>query len=153
MEYDAACAEEWANTTSGATIVTGDQGDPNFLQNFIASYGSDFDIIIDDGGHTMQQQMLSLQLLWQAILPGGLYFCEDLETSWMLEYGGSPVVAQGVAENTMLKMIHSLIEDMTYPEDNADWPRQVYFRDVKNLVHIDCSRQICAFEKRHAEKS
>lgn len=139
--------------TSGATIVTGDQGDPNFLQNFIGSYGTDFDIIIDDGGHTMQQQMLSLQILWQAIAPGGLYFCEDLETSWMPEYGGESVVSHGVADHTMLKMIQRLIEDMTYPEDNANWQRQVYFSDVENLVHIDCSRQICAFEKRQAQKS
>lgn len=148
MEYDAACAEAWANTTAGATVVTGDQGDPAVLQNFMLQYGTDFDIIIDDGGHTMQQQMLSLQLLWAAIRPGGLYFTEDLETSWIPFYGGNSVVSEGAAENTMLKLIHRLIEDMTYPENNANWPRQVHFKDVEKLVHIDCSRQVCAFEKR-----
>lgn len=149
MEYDAACAEQWANTTTGATVVTGDQGDPNVLESFIVEHGTDFDIIIDDGGHTMQQQMLSLQLLWKAIRPGGIYFCEDLETSWVPVYGGNPAVLEGAAENTMLRMIHRLVEDMTYPDESSAWPRQVYFKDVEKMVHIDCSRQVCAFEKRH----
>lgn len=147
MEYNAACAEAWANSTTGATIVVGDQGDPNVLQSFIAQHGNDFDIIIDDGGHTMQQQMISLQILWQAIRPGGMYFCEDLETSWRPFFGGNPVAAAGVGENTMLRMVLRMIEDMSYPTDNPDFPRQVYFRDVESLVHIDCSKQVCMFEK------
>lgn len=149
MEYDAACAEKWANTTSGATIVTGDQGDPNVLQSFMAEYGTDFDIIVDDGGHTMQQQIISLETLWQAIRPGGMYFCEDLETSWLGAYGGNEVPALGAGENTMVKLIHRLIEDMTFPHQIPGYPRQVYFQDVESLVHIDCSKQVCMFEKGH----
>lgn len=152
MEYNAICAEAWANHTTQATVVTGDQGDPAVLQKFIADHGTDFDIIIDDGGHTMVQQILSLQILWQAIKPGGMYFCEDLETSWVAGYGGQGVVSAGAGEGTMLRMIHRLVEDMTYPLEDANWPKQVYFKDVEKMVHIDCSRQICAFEKRRLKK-
>lgn len=148
MEYDSACAEVWANTTSGATVFAGDQGDPATLESFIAAYGTDFDIIIDDGGHTMQQQMLSLQLLWRAIKPGGIYFCEDLETSWVPAFGGNAAGPQAAGADTMLGMIHKMVEDMTYPDGSTEWPRQIYFTDIEKLVHIDCSRQVCAFEKR-----
>lgn len=49
IEYDAACAKAWAHKTTGATIFAGDQADVNFLNQFIAAAGADFDVIIDDG--------------------------------------------------------------------------------------------------------
>lgn len=33
---------------------------------------------LDDGSHTMGQQMTSLQYLWKAIEPGGMHVCEDI---------------------------------------------------------------------------
>ena len=138
MEYDAACAKQWEHKTSGATVVTGDQGDPAVLEDFLRTYGGDFDIIIDDGGHTMDQQKTSLQHLWKAVKPGGLYFCEDLETSSMPKYGGGPPNAPG----TMMQYIHQMIEDMSF------FTKQVVFEGIESMVHIDCSKQMCLFEKR-----
>lgn len=40
-----------------------------------------FDLIIDDGGHTMKQQQVSLGFLFWYLAPGGLYVIEDLVTS------------------------------------------------------------------------
>jgi hypothetical protein len=53
IEYDAECAAKWANATTGATIFTGDQADVKFLERFMKEAGDDFDVIIDDGGHTV----------------------------------------------------------------------------------------------------
>lgn len=50
IESDEACARDWADAMSDATIVVGDQADIGFLEDFVATYGRDFDIIIDDGG-------------------------------------------------------------------------------------------------------
>lgn len=83
IEYDAACAERWAANTTGATIFSGDQADVAFLHRFMREAGADFDVIIDDGGHTMTQQRTSLETLWRAVLPGGIYFCEDLQTRYV----------------------------------------------------------------------
>lgn len=41
----------------------------------------EWDIIIDDGGHTMKQQQLALKLLWPKIKSGGIFIMEDLHTS------------------------------------------------------------------------
>ena len=44
--------------------------------------GETFDIIIDDGGHTMKQQQFTLANLFCRIKPGGVFFMEDLHTSY-----------------------------------------------------------------------
>lgn len=46
------------------------------------------DIIIDDGGHTMNQQKISMISLLPLVRSGGLYIIEDLETSYISSYGG-----------------------------------------------------------------
>lgn len=145
MEYDAACAEKWAGSTEGATIFAGDQGDPATLERFLAEYGGDFDVIVDDGGHTMQQQMTSIEHLWKAVKPGGLYFCEDLETSWIPAYGATAGAV------TMVQFIHSMVEDLTTAYPGSIGQRTIDFPEVEQIVHIDCSRQICAFQKREVD--
>ena len=145
MEYNAECASKWADKTTGATIVTGDQGDANVLEAFLAAHGQDFDIIVDDGGHTMAQQMTSLQHLWKAIKPGGMYFCEDLETSFIPHFGGGDA-AKNAGTDTMVTYIHKMMEDLMSLDPAG--PRQVKFEDVESIVHIDCSSQVCAFLKR-----
>lgn len=41
----------------------------------------DLNLIIDDGGHTMEQQQVSLAVLFDHLCPGGTYILEDLHTS------------------------------------------------------------------------
>ncbi|HUU87504.1 MAG TPA: class I SAM-dependent methyltransferase, partial [Candidatus Glassbacteria bacterium] len=41
----------------------------------------EMDIIIDDGGHTMEQQQVSLGILFPYLKDGGIYVIEDLGTS------------------------------------------------------------------------
>jgi hypothetical protein len=51
------------------------------LARFIAAHGSGFDLILDDGAHTMPGQQISLGFLFQHVKPGGLYVVEDVHTS------------------------------------------------------------------------
>ena len=46
------------------------------------------DILIDDGGHTMKQQITTFNVLFDHVKMNGLYVCEDLHTSYWYEYGG-----------------------------------------------------------------
>jgi cephalosporin hydroxylase len=66
---------------SGVHIHIGDQGDPAFLQRLAEAVGK-VDIVIDDGGHTMQQQILTLQALFPSVKPGGVFLVEDTHTSY-----------------------------------------------------------------------
>jgi hypothetical protein len=38
----------------------------------------DFDFIIDDGNHEFWAQILTLQSYWPLLMPGGVYFIEDI---------------------------------------------------------------------------
>lgn len=53
------------------------------LSSFASEHKSDYDIIIDDGGHTMLQQQLAINYLFDCVKPGGFYVIEDLHTSFM----------------------------------------------------------------------
>jgi len=68
-------------------IIIGSQSDRNFLRK-TKSELPDIDILIDDGGHKMKQQIFTFEELFGKIKPDGVYVCEDLATSYQLGYGG-----------------------------------------------------------------
>lgn len=68
-------------------IFIGSQSDPVFLQQ-VKEQIPEIDILIDDGGHTMRQQIVSFEMLYDKVKPNGIYLCEDTMTSYWLEYGG-----------------------------------------------------------------
>lgn len=142
MEFDAACAEKWSAKTGGATIYAGDQADKEFLHRFITETGGNFDIIIDDGGHFMNQQRVSLEELWKIVKPGGIYFCEDLQTSYMPDHGGDSLGGKDPKVATMMKFIYELLDDKM-----IDGNRHPISKDMRS---IDCMKEICAFTKKEA---
>jgi 23S rRNA U2552 (ribose-2'-O)-methylase RlmE/FtsJ len=68
-------------------ILIGDQADRNFLRT-LAQTLPRIDIVLDDGGHFMQQQITTFEELFPRIDPNGVYLCEDLHTSYWKRYGG-----------------------------------------------------------------
>ena len=69
------------------TVMIGDQSDRRFLAELRARFPR-IDIVIDDGGHTMEQQITTFEELYPHLQPEGVYVCEDIHTSYMAEYGG-----------------------------------------------------------------
>ena len=57
-------------------IFIGDQADPGFWKRFREEVPA-IDIVIDDGGHSPLQQIVTLEETLPHIRPGGIYFCED----------------------------------------------------------------------------
>lgn len=68
-------------------VFVGSQGDKNFLEK-LKSEIPPIDILIDDGGHEMKQQILTFNCLFQHVKKNGIYLCEDCHTSYWPEYGG-----------------------------------------------------------------
>ena len=68
-------------------IFIGDQGDRQFLKS-VANAIPKIDILIDDGGHTMRQQINTFEELFPHIDQEGVYLCEDLHTSYWEDWGG-----------------------------------------------------------------
>ena len=68
-------------------IFIGLQSDRKFLRE-IKEKIPPIDILIDDGGHYMNDQIVTFEELFGHIQPNGVYVCEDLYTSYQLKYGG-----------------------------------------------------------------
>jgi hypothetical protein len=71
----------------GVKIFIGSQEDPVFLKN-VFSQLPELDIIIDDGGHTMNQQIVSFEILFEKLKQSGTYLIEDTHTSYWRYFGG-----------------------------------------------------------------
>ena len=84
VDIEARCKQFEDDAT---TIMIGDQSDPEFHAQ-IRSRFPHIDIIIDDGGHTMLQQITTLGELFPHLQPRGVYICEDLHTSYVEKWGG-----------------------------------------------------------------
>lgn len=77
-----------------ATIIIGDQSDPKFWKKLFKDHPeliSNIDIFIDDGGHTMHQQIVTFQHAFPHVKLNGVYECEDLATSYTASFGGQPI--------------------------------------------------------------
>ncbi|MBU0829352.1 MAG: class I SAM-dependent methyltransferase [Gammaproteobacteria bacterium] len=90
----------------GIAIEIGSQEDRGFLRELAAKYGP-FDIVLDDGGHTMAQQIISFEELYHHVRRDGLYVCEDLHTSYWKEWGGGYRKA-----NTFIEYAKELIDQL-----------------------------------------
>jgi hypothetical protein len=98
--YDGASLKMWEEFFGSPTVVgvdiepkkqyeslniktmIADQSDPTQLLKCL-EVCSEYDIIVDDGGHTMQQQLVTIATLFPHLKSGGLYVLEDLHTSFI----------------------------------------------------------------------
>lgn len=68
-------------------VEIGDQTDADFLRRVAAAHGP-FDIIIDDGGHEMRQQIVTAETLFPLLAEGGVLLVEDCHTSYWDRFEG-----------------------------------------------------------------
>jgi hypothetical protein len=129
FELDFECGNEH-HTNSGLnyTIIYGDQGSEDDLSSL--RHFAPFDIIIDDGGHTMYQQQLSLIHLFPLLRNGGIYILEDYNTSWMDGYNTYQT------QYTTLFQTHLWIQKLI---------RRRTIEELPHLSSIDCGPEMCAF--------
>lgn len=71
----------------GIEIIIGNQEDREFLRSLKEKIPH-IDILLDDGGHTMNQQIVTFEELFSHVDQNGVYLCEDLHTSYWGEYEG-----------------------------------------------------------------
>jgi len=74
VDIEPACE---AYQSDSVKVFIGDQGDRNFWMRF-KNEVQDIDIVIDDGGHLPEQQIVTFEELLPHLRPGGVYICEDI---------------------------------------------------------------------------
>ena len=77
-------AQRWRE--HGFEIVIGDQADPAFWEQFYAQVGP-VDVVLDDGGHMNQQQIVTAHMALDHIRDGGCLIVEDVHASYLPEFG------------------------------------------------------------------
>jgi hypothetical protein len=93
-------------------IYIGSQSDKNFWRQFYNKVGK-VDIILDDGGHTNDQQIISLTESVNNINNGGLYVAEDVHTSYLKHYGNP-------YKYSFVNFTKKLIDDINFTYPNLD---------------------------------
>lgn len=126
-----------------------DQGDRKQLAAFTDANGSGFDLILDDGGHSMAQQQISFASLFRHVLPGGYYIIEDVHTSLLSDYGTEPG-----EENTTLTMINRFIRSGKIESKYMNEEERQYLDSnisYCNLMSRNMGTSItCIFKKKQA---
>jgi len=130
IDIDPACK---ALEIPGTHIEIGDQSDAAFLTDLAARRGP-FDLIIDDGGHKMNQQLTSFQTLWPHLVDGGLYVVEDTHTSYWPGFGG------GFREPaSFIEFAKDLVDRMHswYTDQDAEFPLHPLAREIGSVQFYD----------------
>jgi hypothetical protein len=118
-------------------IEHGSQDDPDFLASLVNKYGAP-DLIVDDASHVNQLTIRTFEILFPMLKPGGLYFCEDVHTSfWLQDYGGDPDPAARTTTLAYFQLLTAQLSQDTllaeYRRDNlAGYLEFVHF--YRNLV-------------------
>ena len=71
----------------GIAVRIGDQEDRAFLRRLAAEFAP-IDVVIEDGGHRMGQQIATFEEIFPRMSDHGVYVAEDLHTSYWAEFGG-----------------------------------------------------------------
>ena len=115
-------------------IVKGDQGDKNFWKEFLKD--KTFDIVIDDGGHRMNHQIVTFDCIYDDhIQKDGVYLCEDLCTSYWPCMGGGLRNEGSFIEKTK-KLIDLLnVNDINNTSMSKTYPMDDSFRKKTQSIH------------------
>jgi cephalosporin hydroxylase len=121
-------------------IVIGDQEDRNFLRQLRDRIGP-IDIVIEDGGHTMTQQINTFEEIWPGVRDGGVFLIEDLHTSYWEKYGGG-----NKRPGTFIEYAKDLVDQLNawHSQDPSTLDVDDYTRSIRGMHIYD---SIIVFDK------
>lgn len=77
VDIEPACK---AYEREGVEVLIGDQADRRFWRSALAGMPP-LDLVLDDGGHQTEQQVVTFEEVFPNIAPGGIYICEDVHSA------------------------------------------------------------------------
>lgn len=122
------------------TIEIGSQDDVEFWKYFKEKYPR-VDVLIDDGGHTMAQQIITFQQMFPHLRDEGIYLCEDVGTSYWSSYGG------GNHPNTFIEFTKRLIDEINAFDIQRVTKENVVTYNTLNISEIHFSQAMVVIEK------
>lgn len=95
----------------GFEIFIGNQKDASFWDEFSSMIPS-IDILLDDGGHTYEQQIITVERGLDLINDGGLLVVEDTHTSYMGGFGLKSILLLNILTYLQTELISGLIKSI-----------------------------------------
>ena len=138
-EFNKDCAENYRKQEPDVQLLIGDQSNAADVQRWVDESNEraeGFDVIIDDGGHTPNQQKVSFDGLWPHVKSGGLYFIEDLQVG--REYPGRI----GATQSCMADVIELWIDALLINQG-----AHPHFPLPAGVQSIYCQRESCVIMK------
>lgn len=119
-------AKRWEDF--GFEIFIGDQSDPDFWTTLINQVGT-VDIVLDDGGHTYLQQIITVKSLIDHINEDGLIVVEDTHTSYMKNFGSKK-------GKTFIDWVFEIVNGINYRygDFNQAYEKKIYSVQFFNSI-------------------
>lgn len=132
-------AKKWEE--HGFEIFIGSQSDINFWEKFKSQVGN-VDVVLDDGGHTYDQQIITTECLLEVIDDGGVIVVEDTHTSYMDGFGPK--------KYSFIEYIKKKIDDINYrfgefyrkDSENRFWSIEI----VESMVALKVNKKASLLE-------
>lgn len=120
-------------------VCIGDQTDFKFLSSIIKEFGRP-DIVLDDGGHRMEEMSNTFKFLYPLLNNNGVYMVEDTHTCYWDEYGGGLK-----KEDSFIEKAKAMIDELNaYHIRDCDMVND-FTRETFSVSFYD---SVVAFEKR-----
>ena len=130
---------------NGIEVFIGDQGNPKFWKYFFKKVGK-VDIILDDGGHTNKQQIVTAVSCIPNINDNGILVCEDTHTSYMKAFNNPN-------KYSFINFVKKCIDDInfTFPDLGSHYfSLNKFIYSIQTFESITCffvSRKRCHINK------
>ena len=115
------------------TVFIGDQAERSFWREFKMNTPP-IDILIDDGGHSPEQQRITLEEMLPYLRCGGVYFCED-------------VTRKG---NDFAAFATQLVDELNEKSGYGTWPDAGELTGFQKSVHSIHFYPFCVVIEKHA---
>lgn len=125
----------------GCVILQGSQTNEGYLNSVIEKFGQPH-VIIDDASHINAFSIITFNILFGQLLPGGTYIWEDVHTSlWTENYGGEPQpMVEGTALHFLARLMCGLQVDTIEEQYRMQWDGHI------ESMHF--MRNTCVIRKR-----
>lgn len=131
-------ARKWE--AQGFEIHIGSQSDERFWREVIGVVGP-MDVVLDDGGHTFEQQIVTTEALIDNIADGGMLVVEDTHTSYMAGFGTRKYSFMKYATRMMDRINHRF-HQLRGSAEKRVWSVQVFESIVAFHVNRAASHRV-----------
>ena len=144
VDIDPACMKH-NDPENGIHVLIADQANRDDLKRLVKDLPV-IDIVIDDGGHTTNQQITSFDELYDKISENGVYLVEDLCTNYWKPYIDSPITFVEYAKEHIDALNAWYFDSMNlYTETAGQKMEMPVFTKITHSISF--YNQIIVFEK------